>query len=68
MAKLVIKNPRQEQQSFQRRLIIAFIIILCLVTALITRLVFLQIIEKERYTTLSNQNQLNSMYKMQNYF
>ena len=52
------KNKQFEYKLFQRRLLIAFLLILILSFTLVTRLIYLQIIQHDRYTTLSEKNQL----------
>ncbi len=59
MSKLKIKNRDRELRFFQRRLISIGLIIIVLVVCLVSRLYYLQIIEKKLYTTLSKQNQLS---------
>lgn len=54
-----LKNTSSEVKLFNQRAIILSIAITVLVMVLIARLAFLQIYEHDRYTTLSNQNQLN---------
>lgn len=55
--RLTIKNYHQETTLFNRRVLTAAAIILLLVMTLIARLVYLQIIQQNRYTTLSILNQ-----------
>jgi len=55
---LTIKNYTQEKQLFQRRLIIAAIVILLLIGLLITRLIYLQIYQHDLYSTMSKKNHL----------
>ena len=54
-----IKDAESEQRLFNRRAFILTLIIFCAFAALVGRLIFLQIIEHHRYTTLSIENQLN---------
>lgn len=55
--KELVKDHTAEKALFQRRLWVAASIIALLILTLIGRLIFLQIIEHKRYTTLSDQNQ-----------
>lgn len=55
--KELVKNHTAEKALFQRRLWVATSIIALLVLTLVGRLIFLQIIEHKRYTTLSDENQ-----------
>lgn len=55
--RLTIKNYHLEANLFTQRVFIACIIIIVLTFLLITRLFYLQIIQHNRYTTLSLQNQ-----------
>ncbi len=55
--KELVKNHTAEKALFQRRLWVAISIIALLILTLIGRLIFLQVIEHKRYTTLSNENQ-----------
>ncbi len=55
--KELVKNHTEEKILFQRRLWVAASVIGLLILVLIARLIFLQIMEHKRYTTLSNQNQ-----------
>lgn len=54
-----IKNNARESYLFNRRIIILLVLICLASLALISRLYFLQVIEHDTYTTLSNQNQLS---------
>lgn len=56
---LTIKDHVQERKLFQRRIIIATVIILLLTAVLIGRLVFLQFFQHNRYVTMSKQNRLD---------
>lgn len=59
MAKrLTLKDKNQEKQLFQRRLLIATLLMLLLAFSLVCRLVYLQIVQHDLYTTLSQKNQL----------
>lgn len=55
--RLTIKNYHLEANLFTQRIFIAAIIIIVLTLCLITRLFYLQIIQHNRFTTLSLQNQ-----------
>lgn len=55
---ITIKDQRYESQLFFRRAIAAFMIVLVLIGALITRLVYLQVIGYEHYKTLSHDNRV----------
>lgn len=59
MAKITLKNPYKEKRFFRQRLLGVVVIVIVLVSCLIARLFYLQVIEKNLYTTLSKQNQLN---------
>ncbi len=56
--RLTFKDHRPEIKLFQHRLLIATILIFALALALISRLVYLQIVQHALYTTLSQKNQL----------
>ncbi len=56
--KLILKNYDQEKQLFQRRLIVATVVIILLIGLLISRLVYLQIYQHELYSTMSQKNHL----------
>lgn len=53
-----LKDHFSETRLFTRRVIFSLVFILVLLAMLITRLVFLQIIEHEHYTTLSDDNRV----------
>jgi penicillin-binding protein 2 len=55
---LTIKNYTEEKRLFQRRLIIAAIFILLLISLLIARLIYLQICQHDLYLTMSKKNHL----------
>jgi len=59
MAKLTIKNRYRELRFFQRRLLSVIVLMTLMVLCLMTRLVYLQVVEKNLYSTLSKKNQLN---------
>lgn len=54
-----IKNPHNERKLFAHRLIFIYCCVTLLASLLIGRLLFLQVYEFKKYTTLSNKNQLN---------
>lgn len=56
---VTIKDHFRETNLFQKRLLITGIITVLLLLILIGRLVFLQIINHDHYTTLSEENRLN---------
>ncbi|MBY0544886.1 MAG: penicillin-binding protein 2 [Gammaproteobacteria bacterium] len=56
--RLTLKDKKLEKQLFQRRLLIAMFLMLILAAILICRLFYLQVIQHELYTTLSQKNQL----------
>lgn len=58
MARRLLTDKKRQQQLFQRRLLIASILILVLTCSLLVRLFYLQIIQHKLYTTLSQKNQL----------
>lgn len=53
-----VKNHHQEILRFKRRCIIALALIICLASVLIGRLIYLQVVDHEIYSTLSRQNVL----------
>lgn len=55
--RLTLKNYSKETNLFHKRVIIAAAIVVLLSITLVVRLAYLQIIEKDTYTTLSIQNQ-----------
>lgn len=59
MAKLTIKNRYRELRFFQHRMLSVAGIIIFLVLCLVARLVYLQIFERNLYSTLSKENQLS---------
>jgi penicillin-binding protein 2 len=56
--KLPLKNTQRELKLYYQRLGIIIIILTIMTCALFTRLLALQFLEHDRYSTLSNQNQL----------
>lgn len=59
MHQLPLKNFSAEASQFNRRVFFALFFILVLLGVLIGRLVYLQVVQHQLYTTLSNANQLN---------
>lgn len=60
MPKLIpIKNHQHEIKLSTKRVIISLIIMICLIFTLLSRLVYLQIIKHDTYTTLSTKNWLD---------
>lgn len=57
--KQTIKNFIQETNLFNRRLMIAIVLIFICTLLLIIRLFYMQVIQKDLYTTLSRENQFN---------
>ena len=57
--KLTIKDHHQEIRLFIRRLVIVAFLVAALAGLLLSRLMYLQIEEHQKYTTLSEQNQLS---------
>jgi penicillin-binding protein 2 len=58
---LTLKNTLQEVRLFQRRIIVASLIVIILAFILITRLFYLQIIDYKVYTNMAQQNQLTML-------
>ena len=56
---LALKDHIRESLIFNRRLLIAIIITVVLLLVLVARLVYLQIIHQEHYSTLSEENRVN---------
>ncbi len=57
--RIAIKNHLEEIQLTTRRSIVAFVIMLILISLLILRLAFLQLMQHDLYTTLSKKNWLD---------
>ena len=53
----LVKDHTEEKALFQRRLWVIAGLVVLLLSSLVGRLIFLQVIEHNRYTTLSNENQ-----------
>lgn len=56
--KIVLRDQAQETQLFNNRLLIAWGLMVLALIAIVIRLMFLQVIDHERYTTLSENNRL----------
>jgi len=56
---ITFKDHFRETHLFQQRLLISAIITIILLAVIITRLIFLQVLDHEHYTTLSEKNRLN---------
>jgi penicillin-binding protein 2 len=56
--KLILKDYDQEKRLFQRRLIVAAIVIVLLIGLLVFRLIYLQVYQHELYSTMSQKNHL----------
>ena len=59
MKQQTLKNHLQEMRLFNLRTIILLCVVMLLTLILCVRLLYLQVVEHERYTTLSTQNLLN---------
>src|SRR5947207_3205566 len=57
--RIAIKNHLEEIQLTTRRSIAAFVIMLILISLLVIRLAFLQLMQHDLYTTLSKKNWLD---------
>lgn len=56
--KLILKNALRENRLFKDRVILAWLIAVLLTLGLLSRLFFLQVMNHEHYTTLSEKNRL----------
>ena len=56
---MLLKNPTRERYLFQTRAIIALIFTLLLMTILISRMLYLQLLQHDHYTTLSTNNRVS---------
>ena len=56
--RVLLKDDAQELDLFLKRVIIAWVFTIIALIFIVTRLFFLQVIEHEKYTTLSEQNRL----------
>ncbi len=57
MAKLTLKNHQRELRFFHKRMLSVVAILSILVICLVGRLIYLQVVERNLYTTLSKKNQ-----------
>jgi penicillin-binding protein 2 len=55
---LTIHNPKYERHLYNRRVLIVAIIVLLLTACLVVRLIYLQYIKHQTYTTLAKENQI----------
>jgi len=55
---LILKDATRENKIFSHRIIIAWVMMLFLFFGIVARLVFLQVIDHERYITLSEKNRV----------
>ncbi len=58
MSKKTLKNHQQETRLFSRRCVVIFSCILLFFIAIVVRLIYLQVMKEQAYTTLSIHNQL----------
>lgn len=56
--RFILKDSTNENQLFYRRVIVAWIAVMVAILIIIGRLIFLQVVAHERYTTLSENNRL----------
>lgn len=56
-----LKNRHNERKLFMQRLIFVYICVIGLALILVGRLLYLQVFEHQKYTTLSDKNQLNTI-------
>ena len=56
---LTIKDHFRETHLFQKRILLTAIIAVLMLCLLIVRLIYLQIVNHDHYTTLSEENRLN---------
>ena len=54
----MLKDPIREKQIFTFRAVLAMLIILCVAAGLLTRIYYLQAVDFEHYTTLSDKNRM----------
>lgn len=57
-SKLILKNALRETRLFKDRIILAWLFALLLTGLLVSRMVYLQVVNHEHYTTLSEKNRL----------
>jgi penicillin-binding protein 2 len=55
---LAIKDHQRERRTFQFRAVLAFIVVVLMMAALVSRIAYLQVIEYERYSALSDKNRI----------
>ncbi len=55
---VALKDHQRERRSFQFRALLAFVLVLLLMAALVSRLMYLQVSEHERYRSLSDRNRI----------
>ena len=55
---VAIKDHQRERRTFQIRSLLAFAIVVLMMLGLISRLVYLQVVEHERYASLSDSNRI----------
>ena len=58
---LTLKDHHHEQRIFSVRLVVAVLLVLLLTLILISRMVWLQVIQHSRYTTLSDNNRVQTL-------
>lgn len=56
--KFAIKDPLAESRVFLSRVVAAFLLILLMITGLVARLIYLQIVGHEHYSTMSKDNRI----------
>ena len=56
--RFILKDSTNENQLFSRRVIVAWIAVMVAIFVIIGRLIFLQVVAHDRYTTLSENNRL----------
>lgn len=56
-----LKDRRNERKLFMQRLFVVYFCVIVLVLILIGRLFYLQVLEHQKYTTLSDKNQLSTI-------
>ncbi len=52
------KDHPQERRTFQLRAVLAFLLVLIAMSALVSRMYFLQIVEHDRYSSISDKNRI----------
>lgn len=61
MSRFVFKNPRQEKRIINQRVVFAIAFVLLLLLILLTRLIYLQLFKHSYYTSLSQQNSIETV-------